>query len=74
MENQGRLNDSIFHSIFYQKTVMRGQGYLQTSRGKIMTPAFMPVGTAGTVKGLYMDQVAGAGSDIILGNTYHLNA
>ena len=33
-------------------------GVLQTSRGKIMTPAFMPVGTAGTVKGLYMDQVA----------------
>jgi queuine tRNA-ribosyltransferase len=32
----------------------------------------MPVGTAGTVKGLYMDQVAQAGSDIILGNTYHL--
>ena len=47
-------------------------GVLQTSRGKIMTPAFMPVGTAGTVKGLYMEQVAGAGSDIILGNTYHL--
>ena len=47
-------------------------GVLKTPRGKIMTPAFMPVGTAGTVKGLYMDQVAAAGSDIILGNTYHL--
>ncbi len=47
-------------------------GILKTSRGDIRTPAFMPVGTAGTVKGLYMDQVKAAGSDIILGNTYHL--
>lgn len=47
-------------------------GVLRTSRGDIRTPAFMPVGTAGTVKGLYMDQVREAGSDIILGNTYHL--
>jgi len=47
-------------------------GVLRTPRGDIRTPAFMPVGTAGTVKGLYMDQVAQAGSDIILGNTYHL--
>ena len=47
-------------------------GVLKTARGNIRTPAFMPVGTAGTVKGLYMDQVAQAGSDIILGNTYHL--
>jgi len=47
-------------------------GVLETSRGDIRTPAFMPVGTAGTVKGLYMDQVRSAGSDIILGNTYHL--
>lgn len=41
-------------------------------RGEIRTPTFMPVGTAGTVKGLYMDQVKAAGADIILGNTYHL--
>ncbi|WP_430401568.1 tRNA guanosine(34) transglycosylase Tgt [Hyphomonas sp.] len=47
-------------------------GTLTTPRGEIRTPAFMPVGTAGTVKALYMDQVAGAGADIILGNTYHL--
>lgn len=47
-------------------------GVLKTSRGDIQTPAFMPVGTAGTVKGLYMNQVAEVGSDIILGNTYHL--
>ncbi|WP_371314025.1 tRNA guanosine(34) transglycosylase Tgt [Hyphomonas sp.] len=47
-------------------------GVLKTPRGDIRTPAFMPVGTAGTVKALYMDQVKGAGADIILGNTYHL--
>ncbi len=48
------------------------RGVLKTARGDIATPAFMPIGTAGTVKGLYMDQVASVGSDIILGNTYHL--
>ena len=47
-------------------------GVLQTSRGDIRTPAFMPVGTAGTVKALTVDQVAQTGADILLGNTYHL--
>ncbi len=47
-------------------------GTLSTPRGDIRTPAFMPVGTAGTVKGLTVDQVAHTGADIILGNTYHL--
>jgi len=47
-------------------------GVLETPRGDIRTPAFMPVGTAATVKALYMDQVKDAGADIILGNTYHL--
>ena len=47
-------------------------GMVRTARGNIRTPAFMPVGTAGTVKALYMDQVRGAGADVILGNTYHL--
>lgn len=47
-------------------------GKLVTPRGEIRTPAFMPVGTAGTVKALYMDQVKSTGADIILGNTYHL--
>ena len=47
-------------------------GRVRTPRGDIRTPAFMPVGTAGTVKALYMDQVASTGADIILGNTYHL--
>ncbi len=47
-------------------------GVLSTPRGDIRTPAFMPVGTAGTVKALTVDQVASTGADIILGNTYHL--
>ncbi len=47
-------------------------GRITTPRGDIATPAFMPVGTAATVKALYLDQVRGAGADIILGNTYHL--
>jgi len=47
-------------------------GVLRTPRGDIRTPAFMPVGTAGTVKGLTVDQVDQTGADIILGNTYHL--
>lgn len=47
-------------------------GVVETPRGPIRTPAFMPVGTAGTVKGLTVDQVRQAGTDILLGNTYHL--
>ncbi len=47
-------------------------GVLRTLRGDIATPAFMPVGTAGTVKTLMMDQVKTTGADIILGNTFHL--
>jgi len=47
-------------------------GVLSTPRGEIRTPAFMPVGTAATVKALTVDQVAATGADILLGNTYHL--
>ncbi len=47
-------------------------GVIRTPRGDIRTPAFMPVGTAGTVKALTVDQVRQAGADILLGNTYHL--
>ena len=48
------------------------RGEIAMPRGTIATPAFMPVGTGGTVKAMYMDQVRAAGADIILGNTYHL--
>ncbi|WP_421723886.1 tRNA guanosine(34) transglycosylase Tgt [Bauldia sp.] len=47
-------------------------GEIETTRGRIRTPAFMPVGTAGTVKAMYPEQVRALGADIILGNTYHL--
>ncbi|HRJ70564.1 MAG TPA: tRNA guanosine(34) transglycosylase Tgt, partial [Beijerinckiaceae bacterium] len=47
-------------------------GAITMPRGVIRTPVFMPVGTAGTVKGMYLDQVRALGADIILGNTYHL--
>ena len=48
------------------------RGAISMPRGTIRTPAYMPVGTAGTVKAMYMDQVRDLGADIILGNTYHL--
>ncbi len=48
------------------------RGRLTTAHGAIETPAFMPVGTAGTVKALTMAMVRGTGAAIILGNTYHL--
>ena len=48
------------------------RGVLETPRGAIQTPAFMPVGTAGAVKALTMDQVRQTGAQIILGNTVHL--
>ena len=44
-------------------------GEVHTPRGIIRTPAFMPVGTAATVKAVYVDQLEAAGADIILGNT-----
>ena len=47
-------------------------GVMRTQRGDIRTPAFMPVGTAATVKAMTVDQVKATGADIILGNTYHL--
>ena len=47
-------------------------GKISTSRGLIDTPAFMPVGTQGTVKGLFVDDILKTKTQIILGNTYHL--
>ncbi|MFC3074166.1 tRNA guanosine(34) transglycosylase Tgt [Shinella pollutisoli] len=48
------------------------RGEVSMPRGTVRTPAFMPVGTVGTVKAMYLDQVRDLGADIILGNTYHL--
>ncbi len=47
-------------------------GEIRMPRGVIRTPAFMPVGTAGTVKAMYPEQVKALGADVVLGNTYHL--
>jgi queuine tRNA-ribosyltransferase len=48
------------------------RGEIHFPRGTIQTPAFMPVGTYGTVKGMTPADIAGTGADIILGNTFHL--
>ncbi|MCK0143329.1 tRNA guanosine(34) transglycosylase Tgt [Aliiroseovarius sp. F20344] len=51
---------------------MARTGVISTPRGDIRTPAFMPVGTAATVKAMMPESVAATGADILLGNTYHL--
>ena len=48
------------------------RGRLHFERGTVETPAFMPVGTYGTVKGMTPEEVAGTGAEILLGNTFHL--
>ncbi|MFZ5735036.1 MAG: tRNA guanosine(34) transglycosylase Tgt [Pseudomonadota bacterium] len=47
-------------------------GVLRTVHGEVRTPAFMPVGTLGAMKGIHWREVRDAGADIVLGNTYHL--
>ena len=47
-------------------------GKIYTSRGCIDTPAFMPVGTQGTIKSAFVDDIVLTGSQIIVSNTYHL--
>jgi len=47
-------------------------GVIETSRGNINTPTFMPVGTQATIKGAFIDDIVKTGSEIILSNTYHL--
>ena len=61
--------------ITFEKLATDGKaraGVIQTTRGDIQTPAFMPVGTAATVKAMLPESVAATGADILLGNTYHL--
>ncbi|HPS53437.1 MAG TPA: tRNA guanosine(34) transglycosylase Tgt, partial [Phycisphaerae bacterium] len=55
-----------------QKSGKARTGRLLTAHGEVDTPTFMPVGTAGTVKGLTPRQIMETGSQMILGNTYHL--
>ena len=59
-----------FTLIAQDGTARRGE--IATSRGKIQTPAFMPVGTAATVKAMHPHEVRALGADIVLGNVYHL--
>lgn len=49
------------------------RGRMRTRRGTVETPAFMPVGTGGSVKGLLPEEVRGLGASIVLANTYHLH-
>ena len=61
--------------ISFEKQATDGKartGVLSTTRGDIRTPAFMPVGTAATVKAMMPESVASTGADVLLGNTYHL--
>src|ERR1700745_890873 len=51
---------------------MARAGQLTTPHGVLRTPAFMPVGTSGAMKGMHWREVRDAGADIVLGNTYHL--
>ena len=48
------------------------RGRLHTAHGTVETPAFMPVGTAGSVKGMMPESVSATGAEMVLGNTYHL--
>ncbi|MGL5736980.1 MAG: tRNA-guanine transglycosylase, partial [Beijerinckiaceae bacterium] len=64
--------DPGFHFSIAARDGAARTGQIVMPRGIVRTPAFMPVGTAGTVKGLYPEQVRETGADILLGNTYHL--
>ena len=64
------LNDFAFQVI--EKDKFARVGLIKTQRGNIQTPAFMPVGTQATVKACTIDDIKKTGSEIILGNTYHL--
>ncbi|MEM6603276.1 MAG: tRNA guanosine(34) transglycosylase Tgt [Pseudomonadota bacterium] len=63
---------SDFHFKLHKKNNNARLGTVYTPRGNIETPAFMPVGTAATVKAIFPEDVRKTGADILLGNTYHL--
>ena len=54
------------------RTTAARAGRIRTSHGEVLTPAFMPVGTVGSVKTLAPDELEAAGADVLLANTYHL--
>ena len=61
-----------FELLHREKDTRARLGRLSTPHGIIQTPTFMPVGTAGTVKGVWPDQLAAVGVAMLLANTYHL--
>lgn len=65
-----KTTDFSFHLLGRDGAARTGE--VRMPRGVIRTPAFMPVGTAATVKGMYPEQVKALGADVVLGNTYHL--
>uniref|UniRef100_A0A832EA36 Queuine tRNA-ribosyltransferase n=1 Tax=Desulfacinum infernum TaxID=35837 RepID=A0A832EA36_9BACT len=62
-----------FELLAQDGTTHARRGRIQTGRGTVDTPVFMPVGTQGTIKSLSPDEVSSLGAQIILGNTYHLS-
>ncbi|MEK6238603.1 MAG: tRNA guanosine(34) transglycosylase Tgt [Planctomycetales bacterium] len=64
--------DFHFELLHADPTTAARRGVFHTPRGPVRTPAFMPVGTLATVKGLTIDQVKATGAEMILSNTYHL--
>jgi queuine tRNA-ribosyltransferase len=73
--SSGKTTDTMSEKFTFTLKATSGKarlGEISMPRGTIRTPAFMPVGTVGTVKAMYLDQVREGGADIILGNTYHL--
>jgi queuine tRNA-ribosyltransferase len=71
-EKQGRRMKTRFSFEVQAREGRARQGVISTPRGDIRTPAFMPVGTAATVKAMLPESVRATGADILLGNTYHL--
>jgi queuine tRNA-ribosyltransferase len=65
------MTNAFSYSLLAQDGAAR-RGEIQTRHGAIRTPAFMPVGTAATVKAMYASQVRELGADVVLGNVYHL--
>jgi queuine tRNA-ribosyltransferase len=61
-----------FRFTLHAADALARRGTFQTPHGEVQTPAFMPVGTQATIKGLTIDQVRATGAQMILGNTYHL--
>ena len=71
----GRISEAIMTAFSFPLSATDGAartGTIKTPRGEIRTPAFMPVGTAATVKAMLPGSVRETGADILLGNTYHL--